>query len=57
MSDGNITKEYFPDEFQTVAQCEDRGYVLANRYSDQITEKYPNLANFDIECRYEAQEI
>jgi len=57
MLDGSTIKEFFPDSFATIIECQDEGWLRAEKYKDEIKQKHPNMSGFDIECRQKRIEV
>lgn len=52
MMQGNIIQEHFEDmAFSTVKICQDEGWHKATKYFDEIVTRYPEMTNFQIDCK------
>ncbi|MBX2847640.1 MAG: hypothetical protein KTR16_04920 [Acidiferrobacterales bacterium] len=50
LANGQIVREYWPDNFISEQECTDHGVNRTQLYSRQILEKYPEMVSFDISC-------
>lgn len=50
LSNGQVIREYWPDDFLTRHECTVQGRNRTQNYADQILAKYPSMVSFDISC-------
>jgi len=50
LANGQIIREYWPDNFLTQQECKVQGWDRTENFSQQILDKYPNMVSFDISC-------
>lgn len=50
LSNGQIIREYWPDNFVTQQECKVKGWDRTESFSQQIIDKYPEMISFNISC-------